>query len=534
MRLLLGLLCVVSAWVRPQKAPRQARAVRAAASANSVFVRNIAWRADAQLLREALERHFGMVSHVYLPRRPDDPTAHRGFAFVTFASPEAAEVALSQQERPPMLLGRPLRCAPNKDPVSNGTATEGRGRMFANLQQAVEAAEVATALEGLGLEGLRDAKEFNMAIAAWARARRPARAVALLQQMRAAGVQPAILSFNLAISACGKGALWEEALALLKEMGSCGLEPDVISYNSAISACEKVGRWQEALALLDEMHARGPEPDVISFSAAISACEKAGRWEHALALLDEMPRRSIEPNAFSFNAAISACEKGSQWERALSLLEDMQSRGLKPDVISYNAAMSACKRSAQWERALSLLDEMQARGLEPDVISFNAAILACEEAAQGARARGLLDEMRGRGLEPDVISFNGAIAACEKAGLRDHATQLYAAAIDRGLYARVAERIDLHDHPATVAVAAVAFAMGEFARKRAPIPSAGFTIVTGRGANSVDNIAVIRPRVVTMLAEEYADLGAVHDKNPGQLFIEAADLAAWASAQSSQ
>ena len=56
--------------------------------------------------------------------------------------------------------------------------------------------------------------------------------------------------------------------------------------------------------------------------------------------------------------------------------------------------------------------------------------------------------------------------------------------------------------------------------------------MTGRGANSVDNIAVIRPRVVTMLAEEYADLGAVHDKNPGQLFIEAADLAAWASAAS--
>ena len=230
--------------------------------------------------------------------------------------------------------------------------------------------------------------------------------------------------------------------------------------------------------------------------------------------------------------AISARAKGSTWELALSLLEDMQARGLGPDVISYNSAISACAKGLQWERALVLLDEMQARGLEPDGISFNAAILACEQAAQGARALALLDEMRARGLEPDVISFNGAISACEKAGLRDRATQLYAAAIDHGLYARVAERIDLHDHPATVAVVAVAFAMGEFARKRAPIPSAGFTIVTGRGARSVDNVAVIRPRVATMLATEYAGLGAVHDKDPGQLFIEAADLAAWA-AQSS-
>ena len=114
-------------------------------------------------------------------------------------------------------------------------------------------------------------------------------------------------------------------------------------------------------------------------------------------------------------------------------------------------------------------------------------------------------------------------------GAEDRATQLYAAAIDRGLYARVAERIDLHDHPATVAVAAVAFAMGEFARKRAPIPSAGFTIVTGRGAGSVDNAAVIRPRVVCCSRTR---ISARCTSNPGQL-VEAADLAAWASAQSS-
>ena len=60
------------------------------------------------------------------------------------------------------------------------------------------------------------------------------------------------------------------ALALLDEMRAAGVAPNVYHYNAVISACEKGGQWQRALALLDEMRAVGVAPDVITFNAAIS------------------------------------------------------------------------------------------------------------------------------------------------------------------------------------------------------------------------------------------------------------------------
>ncbi|CAK0840714.1 unnamed protein product [Prorocentrum cordatum] len=45
-------------------------------------------------------------------------------------------------------------------------------------------------------------------------------------------------------------------------MRAASLEPDVISYNSGISACEKGEQWQCALSLLGEMWSIKLEPDV--------------------------------------------------------------------------------------------------------------------------------------------------------------------------------------------------------------------------------------------------------------------------------
>jgi pentatricopeptide repeat protein len=42
------------------------------------------------------------------------------------------------------------------------------------------------------------------------------------------GLAPELITYNAAISACEKGALWRRALELLDQMRARGLEPDVI------------------------------------------------------------------------------------------------------------------------------------------------------------------------------------------------------------------------------------------------------------------------------------------------------------------
>ena len=60
----------------------------------------------------------------------------------------------------------------------------------------------------------------------------------------------------------GKAGAWERALALLDQMRAAGVQPDVVTYSSLIAACQACGgRWQAALALLDQMQAEGAHPD---------------------------------------------------------------------------------------------------------------------------------------------------------------------------------------------------------------------------------------------------------------------------------
>jgi pentatricopeptide repeat domain-containing protein 1 len=97
-----------------------------------------------------------------------------------------------------------------------------------------------------------------------------------------------VIHYNLGISACAQARNWKKALQLLEEMQAKGVEPNVITYNATISACEKARNWAKALQLLEEMQAKGVEPNVITYSATISACGKGGQWEKALQLLEEM------------------------------------------------------------------------------------------------------------------------------------------------------------------------------------------------------------------------------------------------------
>ena len=101
---LLALCSAVSAFWAP--GTRLARpwhrspALLAAPDANKVFVRNIAWKADVQLLREEMER-FGEVRDAHMPLTDG---VHRGFGFVTFDSAAAALAAI--EEGTVNLLGR--------------------------------------------------------------------------------------------------------------------------------------------------------------------------------------------------------------------------------------------------------------------------------------------------------------------------------------------------------------------------------------------------------------------------------------------
>ena len=65
--------------------------------------------------------------------------------------------------------------------------------------------------------------------------------------------------------------LWIRALELIEQIKADGLEPDGFSYSAAISCCGAGGRWKEALDLIKIMQKGGPKtrPNKIAYTAAI-------------------------------------------------------------------------------------------------------------------------------------------------------------------------------------------------------------------------------------------------------------------------
>ena len=203
-----------------------------------VFVKNLPWKADSQAVREAMER-FGAVVEVRLPPLENDANSHRGYGFVTFAEHTAAEAAVIPADAP-QLLGRELLCSLANRQKKPAAPT--RGATFAALRRARRRADIERCYEALA--PLTSAKEFAIAISAWARAQEHEEAVALLEAMDSAGVEPNNYCYNAAITACEKGKQWEGALCLLQDMLQRLLTPNVVTCNAAISVCEKCKRWE--------------------------------------------------------------------------------------------------------------------------------------------------------------------------------------------------------------------------------------------------------------------------------------------------
>ena len=284
---------------------------------------------------------------------------------------------------------------------------------------------------------LSDLKYFTSSITALGRDGRWEESLATFEKLKAAGLQPSIITYSALISALGKGRQWARALSTFAELKAAGLEPNVITYSALISALEKGGQWEQALATFAELRAAGLQPNEFTYSALISALEKGGRWERALSTFEELKADGLRPNEFTYCALLSALEKGGQWERALSTFEELKADGLQPDVILYSALISALGKGGQWEQAMSSFAEMKAADLRPSVITYSALISALGTGGQWEKALSIFTDMKNAGLRPNVITYSALISVLGTGGQWEEALATFAELKAAGLHPNV-------------------------------------------------------------------------------------------------
>jgi pentatricopeptide repeat domain-containing protein 1 len=64
-----------------------------------------------------------------------------------------------------------------------------------------------------------------------------------------------------------KGLQWQRAMVVFKKMKAARVQPKVITYSAAISVYEKGVQWQRRVAVFEEMKTARVQPTVITYSA---------------------------------------------------------------------------------------------------------------------------------------------------------------------------------------------------------------------------------------------------------------------------
>jgi pentatricopeptide repeat domain-containing protein 1 len=68
-----------------------------------------------------------------------------------------------------------------------------------------------------------------------------------------APAKPDRITYGSLISALERGGQWERALAVYEDMLAAGIQPNGYIFTSLINACEKGGQWERAVALFKVM-----------------------------------------------------------------------------------------------------------------------------------------------------------------------------------------------------------------------------------------------------------------------------------------
>jgi pentatricopeptide repeat protein len=136
-----------------------------------------------------------------------------------------------------------------------------------------------------------------------------AKALQLLQRMRADGVACSVITYLAVMDACSKGGAWESALQLLAEMRQAGVEPDIKVWNALLAALGRAQQLELMLKQYEAMKAAGAVANLSTYYTLTSAFAIAGRESSVDKLYSEaLVCGAVDPYAFNRMPAVERRE----------------------------------------------------------------------------------------------------------------------------------------------------------------------------------------------------------------------------------
>lgn len=237
-----------------------------------------------------------------------------------------------------------------------------------------------------------------------------------------------MIRFTSLTSDCGL------ALALLQEMRGAGVSIDGVVYNTVLAACVAADRVEDARTLLDEMEAVGGLADVITYNTLAKGYAKAGRMDRCFQIYDHMLAQHIKPSQVTYGILLDCCINENKVDKAAEVFDRMTKDGCVMNTVLYTTLIKGFARAGQVDHAMHVYQQMRAgQSVPPDLITFSILIKANCDARRLEAALQLLEAMLDFKLKPDEIVFNNLLGGCVKESKAELARRIYEGMIAAGI-----------------------------------------------------------------------------------------------------
>merc|ERR1719440_2329543 len=240
------------------------------------------------------------------------------------------------------------------------------------------------------------------------------------------------------LDACAKSFAMGRAEQVLRAMRAASVQPDIITYSTIVKGYCLEGDVDKALVVLKEMRAdKATKPDEITYNSFLDGCARQHRVDEALAALDEMQAAGVKPSNFTLSILVKLLGRVRRLNQAFTLVEDLSAKHkFKPNVQVYTCLMQACIQNRKLDRALALHDQMVLANCPPDEKLYTGLARGClqlrapQKAADVVRTAyqlpGSTLAVSKKGLAPAGIEMSTMVEVC--ASLRGGSKEDQAAA----------------------------------------------------------------------------------------------------------
>lgn len=387
----------------------------------------------------------------------------------------------------------------------------------------------------------------------------------LLSALRERGIGPDELTLAACVTALGRASRLDDALAVWTHLLAAGVVPGQRSWAALLSACRDAEQhemcWSLFCTLQDEKSVPLTKSGTrILYNIAIDSAVRSQQYARAFSLADAMTSAGVAPDlvtrntllpAFAATAGLHAAVERAQapafgadvltWTRIMELaaqegqpgvaadaLEAIQRAGCVPDVVAWTTLIRAHGSDAR--EAVITWRQMRAAGVKPDAHTFQALLRCSMRANDPALASRVYAAMRSAGMGPNNRLFRELVSTSADAALSAAAAPSPGARESKAVLPPtprwMPDGLDLHGLSSTEARAAVLCALRDLRDSGSRAPRGGLAVITGRGSNNPQGLAVLRDEVLRLCSELRLPC-SVDEHNPGRVRVPSGALQAW-------